>query len=125
MPGVAGRCREPTGHGNAICRCLVAAGPCIHEVQPVSTTPHPGPRKLTVPQLSRQWGVSQNKILQFVKRGELRAMNLASHGSTRPRYAIDIDDIAAFERARQVVVDGGEVAAPRRRRRTENVKDYF
>ena len=83
-------------------------------------------RKLTVPQLSRQWGVSQNKILEFVRRGELRAVNLASHSSTRPRYAIDIDDIAAFERARQVVVDGAEVATPKLRRRTPgNVKEYF
>lgn len=83
-------------------------------------------RKLTVPQLSRQWGVSQNKILEFVRRGELRAVNLASHRSTRPRYAIDIDDIAAFERARQVVADGCESRTRKLRRcKPRTVKEYF
>ena len=83
-------------------------------------------RKLTVPQLSRVWGVSTNKVLEFVRRGELRAINLASHRSTRPRYAIDIADIAAFEKSRQVVPDGGEATTPKLRRRAPGtVKEYF
>jgi hypothetical protein len=41
-------------------------------------------RKYTVPQLARLWGVSTNKILAFVRSGELRATNLALHTSARP-----------------------------------------
>jgi hypothetical protein len=83
-------------------------------------------RKLTVPQLAREWGVSTQKIVGFIRRGELRAVNLASHRSTRPRYAIDIDDIASFERARQVVPDGGESSTRGLQRRGPGkVKEYF
>lgn len=81
-------------------------------------------RKVTVPQLARQWGVSPNKVLGFVRNGELRAVNLASQGSTRPRYAIDIDDIAEFERKRQVVVD--QRTEPVKRRRTAvSIRKFF
>jgi hypothetical protein len=83
-------------------------------------------RKYTVPQLARLWGVSTNKILAFVRSGELRATNLALHTSARPRYAIDIADIEAFEAARAVVPDGGESATRRlRRRAASNVKEFF
>ena len=82
-------------------------------------------QKYTVPQLSRLWGVSQNKVLEFVRRGELRAVNLASHRSTRPRYAIDVADIAAFERAREVFPSSQAATLKPRRRATGTVKEYF
>jgi hypothetical protein len=83
-------------------------------------------RKYTVPQLARLWGVSTNKVVSFIRRGDLRAVNLASHRSTRPRYYVDIDDVAAFEASRQVVPDGGESTTRKLRRRTPGtVKEFF
>ena len=74
--------------------------------------------KFTVPVLAKMWGVSPSKITAFVRSGELRAINLATKLGGRPRYRIDRADIEAFERARQVVPDGGK-SAPRRRRRIQ------
>lgn len=83
-------------------------------------------RKYTVPQLSRLWGVSTNKVLGFVRCGELRAVNLASDRSKRPRYAIDIADVEAFEKARQVVPDRGQFTARRSRRsKPGGIKEFF
>ena len=80
-------------------------------------------RKLTVPQLASQWGVASKKIIAFIRDGELRATNLASRGTTRPRYAIDVDDVAAFERARQVVPTVPSTQRLRRRA-AANVKEF-
>lgn len=78
----------------------------------------------SVPQLAREWGVSTNKILAFVKSGELRAVNLARTTAGRPRYAISLDAIAAFEAARQVVPTTSN--PPRRtRRQAASVKTFF
>jgi hypothetical protein len=83
-------------------------------------------RKHTVPQLARIWGVSTNKVLEFVRSGELRAVNLASQRSTRPRYAIDIADIEAFEKSRQVVPSAGPPTTRKlRRHKAGSVKQFF
>ena len=82
-------------------------------------------KKISVPYLAKEWGVSTAKITGFIKSGELRAMNVATCRDQRPRYLIDRADIEAFERARQVVPDGGK-PAPRRRRLTQaGVKEFF
>lgn len=60
-------------------------------------------QKLTPPQLARLWGVDPNKIIGFIKRGELRAMNAAANLGGRARYLIDVADIAEFEARRAVV----------------------
>jgi hypothetical protein len=83
-------------------------------------------QKLTPPQLAKLWGCSVQKIIWFIRSGELRAITLATSRSGRPRYAIDLDDIAAFERARQVVPDGGETTARERRAKSlGNVTQFF
>jgi hypothetical protein len=83
-------------------------------------------RKYTVPQLAHLWGVSPAKVTRFIRSGQLRAIDLATPGATRPRYAIDVNDIAAFEAARQIV-PGRDVAASRRLRRRSSaaVKEFF
>ena len=82
-------------------------------------------RKLSVPQLAEQLGVAEKKILGWIRGGELKAINLAASTSKRPRYAIDLADIAEFER-RRAVVPTSEAAAPQlRRRSTSTVRDYF
>ncbi|MHC4176873.1 MAG: hypothetical protein ACYSWU_05170 [Planctomycetota bacterium] len=59
-------------------------------------------QKLTPPVLAKRWGIGHEKVLQFIRAGELRALDLASPDSTRPRYRIDVADVAAFEQARTV-----------------------
>ena len=58
------------------------------------------PQKITPPQLAREWGIATDKVLNWIRSGELRAVNAATKRNGVPRYLIDRDDIAAFERAR-------------------------
>jgi hypothetical protein len=68
--------------------------------------------KLSVPQLAEKWGISPNKVLAWIRAGELRAVNIAMNRSgDRPRYVIDVADIEAFEQSRE--------ARPARRARTK------
>lgn len=82
-------------------------------------------RKLSVPMLARQWGVADQKVRDLIRCGQLRAIDLAGVNSRRPRYAIDLADIEAFERSRQVVPDTGTTTRRVRRRAAVEVKDYF
>jgi hypothetical protein len=83
-------------------------------------------RKLTVPIVARMLGVADRKVLGWIRAGELRAVNLARTPHGRPRYAVDVDDLAAFERARAVIPDGAESTTRRlRRRAAANIKEFF
>jgi hypothetical protein len=82
-------------------------------------------RKITPPQLAKQWGVNVAKVVAFIRAGELPAINLAARGTVRPRYAIDVADVEAFEAGRRIVPDGGLSTTQRlRRRAAENVKQF-
>ncbi len=58
--------------------------------------------KFTVPHLAKLWGVDPAKIRWLVKTGRLRAIDVGA-GAKRPRLLIDVTDIAAFEKASEVV----------------------
>jgi hypothetical protein len=77
--------------------------------------------KLTPPQLASRWGVSCDKILNWIRSGELPAFNAALTRSGRPRWLIDITDIATFEQRRAAVSS----ARATRRRRPRNITNYF
>jgi excisionase family DNA binding protein len=70
-------------------------------------------KKLTPPELAALWGISPEKVLAWIRAGELRAVNVATRRNGRPRFLIDESDLAEFERARAAT----PVPTPRRRRR--------
>lgn len=81
--------------------------------------------KIRPPALAKMYGVGVDKILGFIRRGELRAIDVSNNrGAGRPRYLIDLVDVQAFEAARAVVPP---VSRPqrRRRRRDTKVREYF
>lgn len=83
-------------------------------------------RKVTPPELAAEWGISPAKVVAFIRRGELRAINVANAHCSRPRYLIDRADIERFEKARQVIPDGGRSPTQRLRRKTQaGVKEFF
>jgi hypothetical protein len=51
-------------------------------------------------QLARRLGISIHSILALIKSGELRAVNWARVGSTRPRWRITPGALADFEARR-------------------------
>ena len=58
--------------------------------------------KITPPKLARRWGIAPEKVLAWIKSGELPAMDASTIRGGRPRYLIDEDDIAAFVARRTV-----------------------
>jgi hypothetical protein len=84
--------------------------------------PHAKPGKLTPPQVAALWQVKAATVIGWIRSGQLRAVDVSSRGSRRPRYRIDRADLLAFEQARAAV------PAPkvqRRRRRPADVIEFF
>jgi len=90
----------------------------------MNDTTRNSPRKLTPPEVARRYGVSPEKVLGWIKSGELRAVNVATRREGRkPRYRIDEGDLLAFEAAR-----APQPAPPmsrRRRHRPQSVIEFF
>ena len=79
--------------------------------------------KITPPELAREWGIDVAKVLTWIRRGELRAINAATDRNGRPRYLIDRADLALFEAARSA---GPQPKISRvRRRKDPNYIEYF
>lgn len=80
-------------------------------------------KKITPPMLAREWGVTVDKIIGFIRSGELVAIDASARRNQRPRYLIDRADIEDFERRRAVVPK--PEPAPRRKRSAAGVKEFF
>ena len=74
-------------------------------------------QNLTPPEMARRYGVATAKVIDWIRAGELVALNLARAGCTRPRYSITPQAIEQFEELRRVVPDGGLSTTQRLRRR--------
>jgi excisionase family DNA binding protein len=79
---------------------------------------------VTPPQLAKELGVEAEKVLRWIKAGELRAVNTATRpNGKRPRWRISRDAIADFERRR---ASKATRRPPRPKRQPENdSRDYF
>jgi hypothetical protein len=74
--------------------------------------------------VARRLGVGEDKVRHWIMAGELKAMNAATRANGRPRYLIDLDDLAAFERARSTPPTPTP-PTPRRRRQAEGIIAFF
>ena len=70
------------------------------------------PRYLIPREIAIRLRVSPEKVLGWIRRGELCAINVSN--ATRPRYRINPDDLEAFLRRREV-----QPPPPRQRRKRE------
>ncbi|MCA9028265.1 MAG: helix-turn-helix domain-containing protein [Planctomycetaceae bacterium] len=77
----------------------------------------------TPPQLARLWGVSPDKVLNWIRSGELEATDMATSRAGRPRYRISNESIVAFQRKRSVVTPPPR--AKRRRQTPSDVIEFF
>lgn len=104
---------------------LSAGTPAVNETKSVpGSRPAKacGPRAPTgylVPRdLAERWSVCVDKVLLFIRTGELRAFNVASPTSSRPRYRISIDEVRRFEEQTRSAgpSPAAKINAPRRRK---------
>jgi predicted site-specific integrase-resolvase len=59
--------------------------------------------KFAPDEVAGRWGVTVEKVITWIRSGELRAINVAAKPNGKPRYRIDEADLAAFENRRAVV----------------------
>ena len=78
--------------------------------------------KLSPPALAKAWGIDVAKVLTWIKRGELKAINAATDRNGRPRYLIDQTDVQVFELSRTIQAPAQRV---RRRRTDPNIIAFF
>jgi len=81
------------------------------------------PLHTTPPQLARRYGVSPDKVVAWIRSGQLRAVNVASTLSGRPRWRIAEADIVAFELRRSATP--APKTTRRRRRTSPGITEYF
>jgi transposase len=79
-------------------------------------------RGYTVRQIAARYRVGRAKVIGWINRRDLSAINTASVRCARPRFVVTPEALAAFERARQA---GAPPTIPRRRRRATGFVDYF
>ena len=78
--------------------------------------------KISPPELAAMWGISPDKIVSWIKSGELRAIDASTSRNQRPRYLIDVDDLADFEARRSC----SPPPKPRRRhRQSKTVFEFY
>jgi hypothetical protein len=75
----------------------------------------------SVADLCVRWKVGPDKVLGFIRRGELVAVNVATHTSGRPQYRVTPEAVAAFESRRT----SAPLPKLPRRKRKPDMKDYF
>src|SRR5262245_41173577 len=72
-------------------------------------------RALTPPQVADRLSITPEKVLHWIRSGELRAVNVATKLGGRPRYRVIPADLAAFESRRAAVPDPRPVRKCRRK----------
>ena len=76
---------------------------------------------MTPPELAELWGCKSATVIAMIRRGDLRAINMAADPSGRPRWKITRQAVRDFERARTTT------PLPKRskQRNPKNVKEFF
>ena len=87
------------------------------------TSAAPSTAWLTPPQVAEQLAVDPSKVIVWIKRGELVAVNLASRIDGRARYRISAEALGEFLRRRTATPTARPTRS--RRRRETTVTEFF
>jgi hypothetical protein len=81
-------------------------------------------RGLSVADLARRWRKGEDQIRGWIKSGELRALNVASTLSGKPRYVVTPEALAAFEQRRLAATP---LPPPKHKKRIKrsDIIDYY
>ena len=80
-------------------------------------------RWLTPPAIAEMLGIDAGKVLTWIRRGELSAVNLALTSTGRPRWRVDPKDLEKFLERRRTTPPPPK--ARRRRRQDEGVVQFY
>src|SRR5690606_12733911 len=87
-------------------RCLLATPIAAHhttgDAMPTTTDAPATKLAYSPPEVAKLLGLGHPKILQWIRTGELKARNLQTSKSGRPRYSVLHDDLMAFLDSRTV-----------------------
>ena len=86
-------------------------------------TPDPD-EYVTLPTITQQIPIGQRKLRAEIHAGRLIAVDLATPGSQRPRYAVRRRDLEAWLAARTIVPQPPDPPARRRRRSPAGITQY-
>ncbi len=76
----------------------------------------------TPPELARMLGIAPDKVLSWIRAGELRAVDLSENRGKRPRWRISRESLDEFLKRRAATPP----PKPRRRRKPDaNVTQYY
>ena len=81
-------------------------------------------------QVAEMWGISHDKVLEFIRTGELEAFNVASKKSRRPQFKIPLAALQAFQERRSGRDPARSLPPPPSRRSPRKpsspaTRDYF
>ena len=91
---------DHTGGDKAAAASLTLAA-VMAERPPAVAGTHNQP--LTVPEVAKLLRVSPDKVLSWIRSGQLRGYNIAERENGRPKYRVNPDDLDAFANRRCVV----------------------
>ena len=81
-------------------------------------------RSLFLPrEIAAMYRISINKVLAWVRSGELKAINVGRDNAKRPRFLIPVESLSAFEASRASRPPATK--AKRRRRQPADVKSFY
>ena len=113
-----------------VMRTLFKGAPRMRDVDPDLSEPKGRGRaksartKLSPVELAAQWGKKPSSIIALIRQGELRAIDVSvSRG--KPRFLIDLADIAIFEERRTVQPPERRTARRRRPKTEAEGPKYF
>lgn len=73
-------------------------------------------------QIARRYQVCEETVIGWIRRGELRALNLAKSQVAKPRFLVTYEALMEFEQKKLVPTPAPKTP---RRRRPKQVKDFF
>jgi len=77
----------------------------------------------TPPEIARRLRVSPEKVLGWIRSGELRAINVAARPTGRPRFRIEPADLSAFEERRSG--HAPRATLKKKRKKDSSVIEFF
>ena len=97
-------------------------------MSPASTADAPAStaesRFLVPREVAERYGVALDKVLGWIRSGELRAVNVATRQGGQPRWRISPSDLALFEASRSSQPSSPRVARARRKK-DNDVFEYY